>query len=84
MEKDKNLVAVDWKDQKEKDSRGVSVKDILSNSLARADELETVVVVGLKKDKVVEVGYSWENSLETLGMLDVAKLEIIEVMHETY
>lgn len=84
MENDKNLVAVDWKDQKEKDSRGVSVKDILSNSLARADELETVVVVGLKKDKVVEVGYSWENSLETLGMLDVAKLEIIEVMHETY
>lgn len=71
---------INFEDAKQKKERGVSVKELLENRLKQTDEFESIVIVGKHKDGTIYTGYSWDNSLEALGMLDIAKIDVTEAM----
>lgn len=71
-----------FQEAKQKKERGVTVKDTLESALKEADDIESIVIVNKYKDGVVGVGFSWESSLESLGMLEVGKDRILSVMQE--
>ena len=73
---------IDFEEEKQRKERGVTVKGLLNNALNNAEDTESIVIVSKQKDGVVFTGYSWESSLESLGMLDIAKIQIIEELTE--
>ena len=61
--------------------RGVGCRGILKAELATVSNTESIVIVSLNKDNQINVSYSRNSSLETLGMLDVAKAILLEEMN---
>lgn len=61
--------------------RGVGCRGILKAELETVANLESVVVVTLNKDNQINVSYSRNSSLETLGMLEVARAILLEEMN---
>ncbi|VLL14128.1 Uncharacterised protein [Streptococcus pneumoniae] len=61
--------------------RGASVKEILEENLETSHDYTSVLVVSLDKDGEINLGYSWDSSLQALGMLDVAKNYILNVIN---
>lgn len=68
---------IDINERRQKQERGVSVKGLLEEILAEADDLESVVIVARNREKEILVGFSTDNTMETLGFLEVAKNEIL-------
>lgn len=58
--------------------RGVSPNSLLNTALENVDEIENIVIVIQYDNKSITAGYSYENSLPALGMLEIAKDEIKE------
>jgi len=73
---------IDFEEQKQKQERGVTVKGLLENALEHADDAESIVIVTKQKDDVILTGYSWENAMEALGMLDIGKTHITDRLRE--
>lgn len=73
---------INFEEEKQRKERGVTVKDLLNSALENADDTESIVIVSKSKDGLVLTGYSWESSLESLGMLDIGRTQIIEEMTE--
>lgn len=73
---------IDFEEAKQKHQRGVTVKELLQSALEHADDTESIVIVSKQKDGTVLTGFSWESSLESLGMLDIGKMQIIDEMRE--
>lgn len=71
---------MDFNEAKQKKERGVSVKDVIKQALEEADNIETIVLVACLKNGDVETAYSWESSLEAIGMLEVGKTDILNFM----
>lgn len=72
---------IDFSERKSSLERGASVKEILEENLEASHDYTSVLVVSLDKDGVTNLGYSWESSLQALGMLDVAKNYILNVIN---
>ena len=72
----------DFKEAKLLKERGVTPKSLLSTALENSDEIENIVVVVKYKNKSITTGYSYENSLPALGMLEIAKDEIKNSMED--
>lgn len=72
---------IDISERKSSLERGASVKEILEENLEASHDYTSVLVVSLDKDGVVNLGYSWDSSLQALGMLDVAKNYILNVIN---
>ena len=72
---------IDVSERKSSLERGASVKEILEENLEASHDYTSVLVVSLDKDGVVNLGYSWDSSLQALGMLDVAKNYILNVIN---
>lgn len=68
---------IDINERRQEQERGVSVKGLLKDILAEADDLESVVIVARNREKEILVGFSTDNTMETLGFLEVAKSEIL-------
>lgn len=60
--------------------RGMSVKDVLEDALKESSKTESIVIVRKMNNGLVPTSFSWESSLEALGMLDIAKADIITYM----
>lgn len=73
---------IDFKEEKQRKERGVTVKDLLNSALYNASDTESIVIVTKLKDGTVLTGFSWESSLESLGMLDIGKSTILSQMQE--
>lgn len=73
---------IDFEEAKQKHSRGVSVKDVLESALETVDDTESIVIVSKTKDGEVLTGFSWESSLESLGMLEIGKADILNLMQQ--
>jgi hypothetical protein len=71
---------IDFEEERQRKERGVTVKDLLNSALVNADDTESIVIVSKLKDGSVYTGFSWESSLESLGMLDIGKIQIIDEM----
>lgn len=72
---------IDFSEKKSSLERGASVKEILEENLGASHNYASVLVVSLDKDGEINLGYSWESSLQALGMLDVAKNYILNVIN---
>lgn len=70
----------DFKEAKLLKERGVTPKSLLNKALENVNEIENIVVVVQYENKSITAGYSYENSLPALGMLEIAKDEIKESM----
>lgn len=68
---------IDINERRQEQERGVSVKGLLKDILAEADDLESVVIIAQNREKEILVGFSTDNTMETLGFLEVAKSEIL-------
>lgn len=68
---------IDINERRQEQERGVSVKGLLKDILAEADDLESVVIIARNREKEILVGFSTDNTMETLGFLEVAKSEIL-------
>ena len=72
---------IDFSERKSSMERGASVKEILKENLEASHDYTSVLVVSLDKDGEINLGYSWDSSLQALGMLDVAKNYILNVIN---
>lgn len=72
---------IDFSEKKSSLERGASVKEILEKNLEASNNYTSVLVVSLDKDGEINLGYSWESSLQALGMLEVAKNYILNVIN---
>lgn len=72
---------IDFSEKKSSLERGASVKEILEENLEASNNYTSVLVVSLDKDGEINLGYSWESSLQALGMLEVAKNYILNVIN---
>ncbi|HAP8374344.1 TPA: hypothetical protein IV024_002401 [Enterococcus faecium] len=72
---------IDFSEKKSSLERGASVKEILEENLEASHNYTSVLVVSLDKDGEINLGYSWESSLQALGMLEVAKNYILNVLN---
>ena len=72
---------IDFSERKSSMERGASVKEILKENLEASHDYTSVLVVSLDKDGEINLGYSWESSLQALGMLEVAKNYILNVIN---
>lgn len=70
----------EFKDAKEKQSRGTSVKQAIESTLEQSDDINTIVISCLMDDGTVETAFSWDSSLEAIGILDISKQEIRDSM----
>lgn len=61
--------------------RGVGCRGILKAELDTVANMESVVVISLNKDNQINVSYSRNGSLESLGMLAVAQAILLEEMN---
>lgn len=71
-----------FNDFKQSKERGVSVKETLQDALSRSHEIDTIVIISKMKNKTVETAYSWDSSLEALGMVEVGKQGILYEMEQ--
>lgn len=67
------------KDYQQRKIRGASVSDVLNGTLEA--DYDEVFVVGVK-DNIFDVGYSYDDSIKSLGMLEVIKNHILQDMSE--
>ena len=72
---------IDFSEKKSSLERGASVKEILEENIEASHNYTSVLVVSLDKDGEINLSYSWESSLQALGMLDVAKNYILNVIN---
>ena len=72
---------IDFSEKKSSLERGAFVKEILEENLEASHNYTSVLVVSLDKDGEINLGYSWESSLQALGMLEVAKNYILNVLN---
>ncbi|MDJ8840277.1 hypothetical protein LD639_23090 [Salmonella enterica] len=68
---------IDFSERKSIIERGASVKEILVENLEASPNYSSVLVISLDKNREINLGYSWESSLQALGMLEVAKNYIL-------
>lgn len=71
---------MDFEEAKQHKERGMSVKDVLESALKYSSETESIVIVRKMKNGDIPTSFSWESSLEALGMLEVAKIDVIGYM----
>ena len=68
---------MNFKTAKERKERHVSVEDVAQILLERHIDIESVVVVGIRSDREIDVMASMNNKLELMGALDIAKDALI-------
>jgi len=76
----KRVFEMEFKEIKRKKERGMTNKDFFDNSKESLIESETVVIVGLSNSGIVTTYETSDSQLITLGMLDIAKNQIISDM----
>lgn len=73
---------IDFEEAKQKQKRGTTVKELIESALKHSDETESIIIVSKQKDGTVLTGFSWESSLESLGMLEIGKQTVMNEMRE--
>lgn len=68
---------MNFKTVKERKERHVSVEDVAQILLERHIDIESVIVVGIRSDREIDVMASMKNKLELMGALDIAKDSLI-------
>lgn len=67
------------KQRKQKNERGASVKDVI-DSLSEFEGIDSIAVVVKYEDDGIETAFSGDSTAELIGMLEVAKIELVEMI----
>lgn len=74
---------IDWESLKAKKDGVVTSKALLEKTLQYADEFQQVVIVTVDKEGgYIRTGWSERGSIETIGLLEMAKRQIMDGMYE--
>lgn len=71
---------VDFKELKRNQERGMSNNDFFDNSKKALIDSKAVVIVALSDDGIITSYRTSESQLETLGMIEVAKNQLLDDM----
>lgn len=71
---------MDLTEARQKKERGMSVRDVLEKALAECNETDSIVIVRKMNDGTIPTSFSWESSLESLGLLEIAKADVVGYM----
>lgn len=69
-------------DAKQRKERGYSVKQAVADLTSKADEYETIIIIGKTHDGGLDFGYSGGNDAELIGQLEVLKAVLVERIQE--
>lgn len=72
--------AVDFKEIKRKNERGMSNNEFFDNSKKVLIDSKTVVIVALSEEGIITTYRTSDSQLEALGMIDVAKDQLLNDM----
>lgn len=67
------------KTHKQKKERGASVKDVI-DSLREFGGIDSIAVVVKYDDDHIDTAFSGDSTAELIGMLEVAKIELVEMI----
>lgn len=62
--------------KRQKSQRGVSADDLAKDLLS--NDIDSVVVVAVKADGTLVTGYSCENNVEAIGLMEIAKGVLVD------
>ncbi|MFQ7236057.1 MAG: hypothetical protein ACLRPU_14360 [Enterococcus hulanensis] len=71
---------MEFKELKRKKERGVSNEEFMDQSKAFFKDADSIVVVGVDKDGLISSFYTQSTSLQAIGMMEVAKSQLIDEM----
>ena len=71
---------MDFEEQKKKILRGVSNKEFLKSVSEYFADADCILITGRFKDGNLETFNTQNNSLETLGLIEIARQQILETM----
>lgn len=73
---------VDFKQAKQKKQRGVSVEELTNQLQEQHFDYVDLVVLGVKENGGLDIGYSTDNNAAAIGYLEIAKEEVLsELMY---
>lgn len=73
---------MEFKELKRQKDRGMSNNDFFDNSKRELIDSRAIVIVALSENGFITTYRTTESSLETLGMLEVAKNQLLRDMEE--
>lgn len=71
---------MDFTELKRKKERGVSNEEFMDQSKKFFKDADNIVVVGVDKDGLISSFYTQSTSLQAIGMIEVAKEQLIQEM----
>jgi len=74
------MITMDFSEARRKKVRGMSNEEFLATYKERFLESESLVVISFDKDNNVSTFQTSDSQLTSLGMLEVAKLQILDSM----
>lgn len=80
VHKNKKGETMDFKELKRKKERGVSNEEFMDKSKEFFEEADSIVVVGVNPDGIISTFYTQSTSLNAIGMMEVAKSQLISEM----
>lgn len=73
---------IDLQQKKAEKNGEITVARLLERSLENADDLKRIVTIAIDKNGYVLTGWNHGGTLEALGMLEAAKVQILNDMEE--
>lgn len=71
---------MDFKELKRKKERGISNEELMEQAKKCFIDADSIVVVGLNPDGIIQTYYTHESSLQVLGMMETAKNQLLTEM----
>lgn len=71
---------MEFTELKRKKERGVSNEEFMNRSKEFFKDADSIVVVGLNSDGIISTFYTQSTSLSAIGMMEVAKQQLISEM----
>lgn len=74
---------MDIKSYKQKKERGVSVEDVIQSFSGKHGDYDSIIIVAKCSDGNIDIAYSTANDAELVGLLEVAKSELVECIRDS-
>ncbi|WJY27466.1 hypothetical protein [Sporosarcina trichiuri] len=71
-----------FQEAKQRKEYGTSVHQVLDSFRKDADNMSCVVVVSIDQNRSVQFGYAGPNTAEMVGITEVVKTHLIDLMRE--
>lgn len=71
---------MNFKELKRKKERGISNEELMEKAKEHFIDADSIVIVGLSSDGIIQTYYTHESSLQVLGMMETAKNQLLTEM----